>query len=282
MINPVFFLLLFASLFPKEFNPEPMEYAISWKGRASNRKSPNFILKSPIDTNFTNKNLPGYHVANINSNYIFHYYLTNPDSSVKIIPKSDEYNNFASLKTKIPNAVFMMNAGMFHPNYEPVGLLISQGKLIKGIESGFEQQNGNFYMYPNGIFVINKVGKAHVVETEYFKRTHFKLDSIAFATQSGPMLVINDNIHPKFGKNSENLNIRNGVGINDKGQIIFAITEKPINFYDFALFFRDYLKCSNALYLDGAISDMYYIEGKSNFNSIKSNSKFGPIIVITK
>jgi uncharacterized protein YigE (DUF2233 family) len=281
MINPIYFLFVFATLFPKEFNPEPMEFP-NLRNHKSIRKAPNFILKSPDDSNFSKKETLGYHVANINSNYSIHYYLTNSDSTVKILPKSDEYNNFSSLKNKIPNAVFMMNAGMFHPNYEPVGLLISQGKLIKEIESGFVQQNGNFYMYPNGIFAINKDGKAVIAQTEDYKRKHYNLDSISFATQSGPMLVINNNIHPKFGKNSMNVNIRNGVGINYNGQIIFAISEKPINFYDFALFFRDYLKCPNALYLDGAISDMYYIEGKSNFNTIKSSTKFGPIIVISK
>ena len=282
MINLLYFLLLFGTLFPKEFNPEPLEFPLLKNNKSANRRIPNFIVKSPNDSNFTKKDLLGYHVANINSNYTIHYYVTNPDSSVKILPKSEEFNNFASLKSKIPNAVFMMNAGMFHSNFEPVGLLISQGKLINEIQSGYEPQNGNFYMYPNGVFAINKNKKARIVQTEDYKFNHYKIDSVLFATQSGPMLVINNNIHPKFGKNSVNVNIRNGVGLNDKGQIIFAITEKPINFYDFALFFRDYLKCSNALYLDGAISDMYYIEGKSNFNTIKSNTKFGPIIVITK
>ncbi len=282
MINPLYFLLLFASLFPKEFSPEPMEFPTKGDHKVQYSKTPNFILKSKDDTNFTSKETLGYHVANISSNYSIHYYVTNPDSTIKILPRSNEYNDFFTLKNKIPNAVFMMNAGMFHPNYEPVGLLISQGKLINEIESGYLQQNGNFYLYPNGVFAINKNGTAQVAQTEEYERKHNKLDNTLFATQSGPMLVINNNIHPKFGKNSTNVNIRNGVGINEKGQIIFAITEKPINFYDFALFFRDYLKCSNALYLDGAISDMYYIEGKSHFKSIKSTTKFGPIIVITK
>ena len=282
MINPLYFLLFFASLFPKEFSPEPLEFPAQISKVQKRKVVPNFILKTPDDTNFGMKDLLGYHVANINPSYAIHYYISNPDSSVKILPKSNEYNNFASLKSKIPNAVFMMNAGMFHPNYEPVGLLISNGKLIKEMESGFEQQNGNFYLYPNGIFAIHKNGKALVAQTEDYKRLHYKLDSTLFATQSGPMLVINNNIHPKFGKYSMNMNIRNGVGVNTKGQIVFAITEKPINFYDFALFFRDYLKCPNALYLDGAISEMYYIEGKSHFNTMKSDTKFGPIIVITK
>ena len=77
------------------------------------------------------------------------------------------------------------------------------------------------------------------------------------ATQSGPMLVIDGKLHPRFLKHSTSRYVRNGVGTSADGtQAIFAISNNTINFYDFALFFRDHLKLRNALYLDGNISRM--------------------------
>lgn len=38
---------------------------------------------------------------------------------------------------------------------------------------------------------------------------------------------------------------------------MFVITEKQVNFYEFATYFRDQLHCQDALYLDGVISSLY-------------------------
>jgi uncharacterized protein YigE (DUF2233 family) len=91
------------------------------------------------------------------------------------------------------------------------------------------------------------------------------------------MLVINGNLHPKFNKGSSNTNIRSGVGITATGQVIFAISDKPVNFYDFATLFRDGLHCANALYLDGAISQMYL----PNSRRMDLGGDFGPIVSVT-
>jgi len=91
------------------------------------------------------------------------------------------------------------------------------------------------------------------------------------------MLVISDNIHPKFVFGSKNKYVRNGVGINKKGETVFVISNKPTNFYDFAILFRDELQCSNALYLDGAISKMYNEQTKR-----KEDGNFGVMIGIVK
>jgi uncharacterized protein YigE (DUF2233 family) len=39
--------------------------------------------------------------------------------------------------------------------------------------------------------------------------------------------------------------------------VVFAISEDAVNFYDFALLFRDYLGLPDALYFDGKISRLY-------------------------
>ena len=73
------------------------------------------------------------------------------------------------------------------------------------------------------------------------------------------MVLINGEYHPKFRKGSENIHIRNGVGILPNGQLIFAISKERINFYDFATFFKE-KGCENALYLDGFVSRLYLPE----------------------
>ena len=91
------------------------------------------------------------------------------------------------------------------------------------------------------------------------------------------MLITNDKIHNAFTKDSKNLNIRNGVGTLDNGDIIFVMSKKEINFYDFATYFKD-LGCKNALYLDGFVSRTYL--PKENW--IQTDGNFGVIIGVTK
>ena len=75
------------------------------------------------------------------------------------------------------------------------------------------------------------------------------------ATQSGPMLVIDGALHPRFLPESTSRYIRNGVGTSPDGsRAVFAISNNVVSFYEFALLFRDHLGVPNALYLDGNIS----------------------------
>ncbi|HBS32708.1 MAG TPA: hypothetical protein DEA40_13365, partial [Parvularcula sp.] len=88
----------------------------------------------------------------------------------------------------------------------------------------------------------------------YLKSAH---DVIAFATQSGPMLVIGGAIHPKFLPEGTSRKRRNGVGVRADGTLVFAISDTPVTFHEFASYFRDALNCPDALYLDGAISRIF-------------------------
>jgi uncharacterized protein YigE (DUF2233 family) len=148
-----------------------------------------------------------------------------------------------------------MNGGMYLRDLSPQGLYIEGGKQIKVLDTA-QEAYGNFYMQPNGIFYITKDNKAYVTATKYFK---YPDDTINFATQSGPMLLINGKIHHKFMPLSKNLHIRNGVGILPNGNLLFAISKGKINFYDFAMFFKKH-GCKNALYLDGFVSRIYLPE----------------------
>ena len=157
------------------------------------------------------------------------------------------------LDRKHKKLVFAMNGGMFKADNSPVGLFIQNGRIIAPLDTA--SGNGNFYLKPNGVFYITTDNKAGICTTAEFPAGV----RIRFATQSGPMLLINGAFHPAFKQGSANLNIRNAVGLLPDNKLLFAISRVPVNFYDFADFFRQ-RGCQNALYLDGFVSKMYLPE----------------------
>jgi uncharacterized protein YigE (DUF2233 family) len=146
---------------------------------------------------------------------------------------------------------FAMNAGMFDEGLKPIGLYVENGTQAKKLNR--RDGYGNFHVKPNGVFYIrgDRVG---VAATDAYVKLNEKPD---FASQSGPMLVIDGKIHPKFSLGGMSYKMRNGVGVLDAHTAIFVISENAVNFYDFALFFRDGLKCANALFFDGTVSSLY-------------------------
>jgi len=203
--------------------------------------------------------------------------------SVELFNKIDKnrVHNFNTIeKQKLENKeelIFAMNAGMFDENLMPIGLYVSEGKLIHPINL-IKKGYGNFYsLPPNGVFAIDNKNKAYILSSDSFEKKT-KSKKITLATQSGPMLVINGKFNKAFNQGSPNLNIRNGVGINRKGKIIFVISEDRVNFYEFSQFFRDELGCKNALYLDGFISQWYAPEFH---DEVMKGTQLGPIISVS-
>lgn len=167
---------------------------------------------------------------------------------------------------------FAMNGGMYHRNLSPVGLYVEYGRELKRISTGFGW--GNFHLKPNGVFYLQG-DKAGVLETDAYVKSGIKPD---FATQSGPMLLIDGNVHPRFLPESDSLNRRNGVGVSDDGKVHFVIVDALVRFYDFATLFRDKLNVKNALYLDGSISSVEIPER----NRRDDHSPLGPIIAVVE
>lgn len=169
--------------------------------------------------------------------------------------KGDVWGSFSRLASALGDKgerlAFAMNAGMYHKDYSPVGLYIENGEQRKKLNT--RRGPGNFHLLPNGVFYVGKNG-AGVLDTRRFQRFR---DSVIHATQSGPMLVVDGRIHPKFRPDSESHKIRNGVGACSRGTIKFAISNSPVTFHAFAKLFKDRLNCRNALFLDGSISSMY-------------------------
>ena len=147
--------------------------------------------------------------------------------------------------------LFVMNAGMFHKDRSPVGLYVEDGKVL--VDPDTADGEGNFYMKPNGVFFIAG-DRAGVLETARFLRDKPKVD---FATQSGPMLVIDGALHPKISPRGSSRHVRNGVGVRGPHTVVLAISMRPVTFGDLATLFKDRLGIANALYLDGSISGIY-------------------------
>ena len=163
------------------------------------------------------------------------------------------YGGFAALDRALAprRLAWAMNAGMYQPDLSPVGLYIEDGVQAHGIVTS--DGPGNFGLLPNGVFCIG--ARFAVVESRAFKADPPDCDD---ATQSGPMLVIEGDLHPAFKPGSDSLNIRNGVGVSSDGKTAwFVLSEQRVNFDLFARFFRDGLGARDALYFDGSISRLY-------------------------
>ncbi len=167
--------------------------------------------------------------------------------------------------------VFAMNAGMYHPNREPVGLYIEDGAEVMRIITN--EGPGNFGLLPNGVFCLTQTSAA-VVESRTFADAPLACEA---ATQSGPMLVIDGDLHPRFLPNSDSFNIRNGVGVRPDGTVVTAISNRAVTFHHFGRLFRDVLDTPNALFLDGRVSKLY----APDLNRRDIGFPMGPMLVVT-
>lgn len=146
---------------------------------------------------------------------------------------------------------FIMNAGIFEPGGIPSGLHIENGRQERPVN--LADAPGNFFLKPNGVCTLSD--KPFIGTPETWKQQSTGKER--WAIQSGPLLLINGKRHPAFRAGSSSKLLRNGVGIDQKGQFVFAITDKGemMNFWDFSGLFLQ-LGCKNALFLDGTISRM--------------------------
>jgi len=176
-----------------------------------------------------------------------------------------------TLEGEVGRLLFATNAGMFDPALKPVGLYVEQGRELVHVNtrSGY----GNFHMKPNGVFYVS-ADRAAIAETQAFVKQRTQAD---LATQSGPMLVINGRLHPRFDRRSTSLKARNGVGVRADAKILFAISEGEVSFDAFARLFRDGLNCPNALFLDGGSASSLYAPSLNRLGNIFS---LGPMLAV--
>jgi uncharacterized protein YigE (DUF2233 family) len=198
-------------------------------------------------------------------------------------PDGQPYRTFdalaAALEEEGKSLHFAMNGGMYEDDFSPVGLHIEQGRQLTPADTatltGPPSRIPNFYKKPNGVFYLGE-GSAGVLATEKFLA---KKPKATFATQSGPMLVIDGAIHPAFIVNSKDLKPRNGVGVSGSAEVHFVITRGSVSFYEFARFFRDGLGTKNALFLDGGRAPGLYAPELGR-NDPPAHGGYGPIIAV--
>jgi uncharacterized protein YigE (DUF2233 family) len=187
----------------------------------------------------------------------------------------------ADLKAKGKSLRFAMNGGMYGDDFRPVGLYIESGHELMpantATRSGPPSQIPNFYKKPNGVFYIGE-GRAGILETGRFLAARPEAN---FATQSGPMLVIDGAIHPAFIVDSTDRKPRDGVGACSSNEVYFVISKDWVSFYEFARFFRDHLGCNDALFLDGGEAPGLYAPELGR-NDAPGHGGYGPIIAVVE
>ena len=165
---------------------------------------------------------------------------------------------------------FAMNAGMYGEDGNPIGLYVEGGRERHAINR--RRGPGNFHMLPNGVFTVAADGRVAVTpSTRYDPAARPR-----WATQSGPMLVIDGRLHPAIQDNGPSLHVRNGVGVDSADTAWFIISDVAVSFGRMARFFRDVLHCRNALYLDGSVSSLW----DRPVGRRDTYSRLGPLVAI--
>jgi uncharacterized protein YigE (DUF2233 family) len=184
------------------------------------------------------------------------------------------YRQFSALRdalvTQGKNLVFAVNAGMYRPDFSPVGLFVTEGLELFPLNR--HTGSGNFSQQPNGVFLVEGNSARVITTNDYWLEKPKPL----LATQSGPMLVHEGEITTSavMIPNSTWRKIRNGVCAPSPEAVVFVISESPVTFYAFAGYFRDHLHCREALYLDGSISSLY----APRFGREDRGNDMGPIL----
>lgn len=143
-----------------------------------------------------------------------------------------------------------MNGGIYDKSYAPLGLYIEKGRQLTPLNRA--SGGGNFFIRPGGVFYL-RGQNAGIVSLDKFKPS----PAIQYAVQSGPMLIENGRINWRLKPSASSRKLRNGVGITGDGSVVFMLSERAANFYDFACYAQSRLNVRQMLYLDGTISKMY-------------------------
>ncbi|WP_255513804.1 phosphodiester glycosidase family protein [Flavobacterium sp. MDT1-60] len=159
------------------------------------------------------------------------YKVDTKKQDLKLFWKDENGQNFGSIENlkfwiekQNLKLNFAMNGGMYKKDYSPQGLYIEKQKTVVPLDT--TKAAGNFYLKPNGVFYLTIDNTAKICTSELFRNN----GKIKYATQSGPMLLIDGKIHSDFKEGSSNLNIRNGVGILPDGKVVFVLSKKKLIF----------------------------------------------------
>ena len=186
------------------------------------------------------------------------------------------FDNLLALarRKQLGQVQFAMNAGMYDSKYAPIGYTVIGGQQIRSLN--LKNGAGNFHLLPNGVFWWDDRGY-HITESQAMAKQLANGLRPTYATQSGPMLVIDGKIHPSFDPQSTSAKLRNGVGVCQDGRVKFVISDTWVSFYQFAQLFKEQLRCDNALFLDGGTASALYSENLERADNIR----MGAMVVVT-
>ncbi|AAO91566.2 phosphodiester glycosidase family protein [Coxiella burnetii] len=154
---------------------------------------------------------------------------------------------YAAQAAKIKDTVLAINGGFFTPNLEPLGLRISDNKVLSSLKR----------ISWWGIFMI-KNNRAAITSPQNYRYS----PEINFAIQAGPRLIIDGRIPQLRGGSAQ----RSALGVTPTGDIIIAITDNNLllTATQLAILLQK-LGCSNALNLDGGTSSQLFVH-TNNFS----------------
>lgn len=188
-------------------------------------------------------------------------YAVNPQQErIAMYWKNDAGSAWGSLRSLLADinrdgrVRMAMNGGIYDKAYAPLGLYIEKGKQRVALNRA--SGGGNFFIRPGGVFFV-KGQQAGIVSIDKYRPS----PAIDYAVQSGPMLIENGRINWRLKPSAGSRKLRNGVGLTRQGQVIFMLSERETNFYDFACYAQSKLNVRQMLYLDGTISKMYRQDG---------------------
>ena len=182
-------------------------------------------------------------------------------------------NLVEALEAQGQSLIFAMNGGMYHEDRRPVGYYRDEhgDRATVNLNEG----PGNFHLKPNGVFWL-KGQSAGINESADYLDQAIDPD---YATQSGPLLVLNNQVHPGLNPDGVSRKRRNGVGVSADGKkVYFVISDSAVTFHEFASLFRDQLATPNALFLDGQVSRIY----APHINRNELGADLGPIVGVVE
>ncbi|ASQ45397.1 phosphodiester glycosidase family protein [Legionella clemsonensis] len=161
------------------------------------------------------------------------------ENRLSVVTAADLSREHASVNeyAQHTNALITINGGFFDNDYKPLGLRIDNKRQTSPLK------NISWW----GIFFI-KNQKAYLTNVYQFRSNN----SVDFAIQSGPRLLINSRIPPLKPGRAE----RSALGITHDGRIIILVTDNlPLSTTELAQLMKaPPLNCQNALNLDGGSS----------------------------
>ena len=172
--------------------------------------------------------------------------------------------------------VFAMNAGIYEPDLRPTGLAIEAGGVLAPLNT--RQGDGNFHASPNGVFYVAAQGAA-IARTATFAATPPR--GVRLATQSGPVLL-EDGAMPaasvRAAPGPAARHFKRNAVCADGGVATLVMVDDEVTLHELAVLLRDRVGCRNALYMDGAISQV--LDARSG--RVDEDVPLGPILGVVE